>query len=123
MIKYHILTLFENSIDLSNGLEEILRERISRYKKMSIPLDFWLFKDFNIENYLIKNENSFSKSYILVTTNQVFLNWLKLRYGYFQELNKSELILSQAKSEITLDGYYLSSTNPKTIFSNKSLFY
>lgn len=122
MIKYHILAFFENSVELSNGLEEILRERISRYKKMAIPLDFWLFKDLKLNNLLSNNDNSNLITYRLVTTNETFINWLKLRYGYFPEINNFKIPFNIKTNEITLDGYYYTSKNFKNFFNSKNLF-
>lgn len=122
MVKYHILAFFENSVELSNGLEEILRERISRYKKMAIPLDFWLFKDLKLNNLLSNNENSNLITYRLVTTNETFINWLKLRYGYFPEINNFKIPSNIKTNEITLDGYYYTSKNFKNFFNSKNLF-
>lgn len=120
MTNYEVLIILGNTIDLYNDFEEILRERIFYYKKLSIPLDFWIFKNSKIDNSLFdKLKKPFNK-YILLTTNKVFFNWIKLRYGYFENLEA----LSIKKHQYTINGYFtkLNNQNIKNL-SLKSIFF
>ncbi len=111
--KYYLLTIFENTSDLYNGFEEMLRERVYHYKKSLTPLDFWVIKNikFDIEELnKQKNENEFLKGFTIITTNKIFFEWIKLRYGYFENMsnNLTLSILENIKnSTYTVDGFYL----------------
>ena len=113
---------FENQV-----IEELLRERTNYYLTKNKIKDFWLLvsPDFILRTSLndkikltnfysqqsetITDKSSNSPFYIsLVSTNLEFIKWIKLRLGYFEELNvkinenfKSDGI--QGKLSITKD--------------------
>lgn len=111
--KYYLLTIFENTSDLYNGFEEVLRERVYHYKKSSAPLDFWVVKNIKLDIEALnkqKSENEFLKGFTIITTNKIFFEWIKLRYGYFENVSNtlSLSVLENLKnSTYTVDGFYL----------------
>jgi len=117
--RYYLLTFFENTSDLYNGFEEMLRERVYHYKKSLTPLDFWVVKNIKIngknlirqkkENDLLKNFEKISKGFTIITTNKVFFDWIKLRYGYFQNIPINfdfTSLENLTNSTYTIDGFY-----------------
>jgi hypothetical protein len=103
-------SLLENQV-----IEELLRERANYYSVRNKLIDFWLLvsPDFiyscniidkikttnffkkNQKNIkavdLLKNDNSEYYAAI-VSTDKEFINWFKLRIGYFEDLNESKEI-------------------------------
>jgi len=108
--EYYILTIFDSTVESYNGFEEVLRERIYHYKKSLISLDFWILRDIKVNNILKLSDNlsgCFEKSnklvngFTIITTNQIFIDWIRLRYGYFEN------ILNYQNINYTIDGFYL----------------
>jgi hypothetical protein len=82
-------------------IEEILRERSNYYIAQRKTLDFWLLispsfiKLLGLENKIkqtnfIRSQNLTIKYCAIVTTNKEFMNWVKLRLGYFEDITKNE---------------------------------
>jgi hypothetical protein len=99
-------TLLENQV-----IEEILRERATYYSLTKKNNDFWLLispkfifsndiisrikksnfyfqNKSNILSVELKNNENFQFFASIVTTDIEFLKWLKLRIGYFEELDQ-----------------------------------
>nr|YP_010338213.1 hypothetical protein MW556_pgp009 [Erythrolobus coxiae]UNJ17798.1 hypothetical protein [Erythrolobus coxiae] len=66
-------------------LEEVLRERTNYYSMINKKIDFWLITD---PSFLKKPEFSQLEKSIhkpiaaIVSTNRIFIDWIKLRIGY-----------------------------------------
>lgn len=118
--KYYLLTIFENNSDLYNGFEEMIRERVYHYKRSSMPLDFWVIKNikynenlknnYNFENKeinIVEEITNISKGFTVITTNKIFFEWMKLRYGYFENIAQTVNINNLKNPQYTLDGISL----------------
>jgi len=105
--------LFSNQV-----IEEILRERTNYYLSKQKNKDFWLLispkfiqnKDFKtkikLTNFyeqqlkIIKPFNDENEFYVsLITTNLDFIKWIKLRLGYFEDLDSNEILRKDLKSD------------------------
>ena len=104
-------------------IEELLRERSNYYISQNKNPDFWILTSPKyIENKIIKNKiinSNFYKKHInkinlsnlslnkdffacLISTNEDFIDWFKLRIGDFENLNENI-----NKQNYTLDGIQL----------------
>jgi hypothetical protein len=115
-------------------LEEILRERTSSFLIRKKSRDFWLIpaprfiysssfltkleqtnfynkKKNKINEFL--NEKSFSFYSVLLSTDESFINWIKLRLGYFENLSKPD----KSDQNINCDGIFDSFNISKNSFS------
>jgi hypothetical protein len=112
---YYYLVMSQKDLLQNQVMEEVLREKASYYNSRKKNLDYWILisPDFLFKNNLIKKIQS-SKFYnqklkdilivdstnkempfyaTLVSLDKEFMDWIKLRLGYFEnidELNKSE---------------------------------
>jgi hypothetical protein len=102
----------------SQVLEEVLRERAQFCFSKFTSLDFWLTIS---PKFLLSNQidnkiksTTFYKNYLihknkspnfcsLITSNKEFIIWIKLRLGYFEDINKIENFKNET---ITIDGIY-----------------
>jgi hypothetical protein len=98
-------------------LEEILRERSNYYYSKLKSLDFWILispdflsffdkkiKNSNFfQNYKKRMSSNINSSFfsVLITSNKEFLEWIKLRIGYFEDLNSN-----YNPNNYTIDGLY-----------------
>lgn len=82
LVKYYFVVASKQFLITEEPLEEVLRERIQYYRRSKKRIDFWLLptpKFLDAENF--RNvKNKFSKeSLAIVSTNKIFITWLKLR--------------------------------------------
>ena len=130
MNKNYYCIVFEQNDFLKNQvIEELLRERSSYYVNKNLSNDFWILLN---PNFLKNNDilEKFSKTnyfkkfnlekifyVVIVSPNIEFINWIKLRLGYFENLD--ELTYKIFKS----DGVYYSINNDKNakLLSNNYL--
>ena len=110
-IQYHYLIMSQKSLLENQVIEEILRERSTYYTLTNKKTDFWLlisptfayskeiilkirnsnFYQKNKDSILSKelnNKKNFEFFAALVTTDKDFLKWMKLRIGYFEDINE-----------------------------------
>nr|QUE29871.1 Ycf54 [Erythrotrichia carnea] len=86
-------------------LEEILRERVSYYKLTNKSIDFWFIEDPNFFNapqlkkIIGKDTQPFAA---IVSTNRIFINWLKLRVGHVAigQLDESDFVFNNLLENI-----------------------
>lgn len=118
MTKYYYLASSQTRFLQEEVLEEILRERANYYISKKKPLDFWLTispkflqeKKINEKvkktNYYIQRMPSISwrARYdffaVVISTNKEFIKWLKLRIGYFEDIENPET------DDFMVDGFY-----------------
>lgn len=80
--KYYFILASKQFLVTEEPLEEVLRERIQHYRRTKKRIDFWLLPtpEFlyskNYENLLPKIPE---KCLAIVSTNKIFITWLKLR--------------------------------------------
>ena len=109
-INYHYLVMSQKDFLQNQVIEEILREKSSYYMVQNKTPDYWILisPKFLSENNLkekIKNTRFYKnqKSKIifksndsseiefyasLVSSDKEFMNWIKLRLGYFEEIDE-----------------------------------
>jgi Protein of unknown function (DUF2488) len=119
-INYHYLIMSQKDLLQNQVIEEILREKSSYYLAQAKTPDYWIIisptfltdleiniklkktKFFqNQKNKIIvkSNQNEDLEFYAaLVSLDEEFMNWVKLRLGYFEDLFES-------KESSTLDSY------------------
>ena len=89
MNKFHYLLLNKFALINKNSIEEILRERAHYFAKKNRVTDFWVIEYPNFacsKNKLLNEEN---QSYIIISSDKAFINWLALRVGLVSSfLNK-----------------------------------
>ena len=86
-------------------LEEILRERVSYYKAVKKPIDFWFvetpefFTTPQVQKLIVKDDQPFAA---IVSTNRTFINWIKLRVGYVVtgQLSQSDFVANNLLENI-----------------------
>ena len=111
-ITYHYLIMSQKDLLQNQVIEEILREKSSYYATQNKVPDYWIlispefimeggfssklrktqfFK--NQQNKILFNSYNSKKTEFyasLVSLDKDFMNWIKLRLGYFEELNDSD---------------------------------
>ena len=100
MLLYFILIDQKKMLEIE-GLEEVLRERDTYYRKIDKNFNFWVTSYPLIINPSFRNEvknsyyyNSkvnnldFSKTAALISNNELFTVWLANRIGEFENINK-----------------------------------
>lgn len=102
--KYYFIGMSQKDMFKNQVLEEILRERKTYYTIKKHEIDFWIVisPDFlnSIEtkeriletNYYKKLNYNSEKMFVepfscIVSMNKEFLEWIKLRLGYFENIN------------------------------------
>lgn len=80
--KYYFVLASQEFLMTKEPLEEVLRERIQYYSKTKKRIDFWLLptpKFLQADNFK-SVKNKFPQNCIaIVSTNKIFITWLKLR--------------------------------------------
>ena len=85
MTIYYFALASHNFLLAEEPLEEVFRERINYYQSNNRTIDFWLIPN---PSFLEKPEMAPFKNLVpdnavaIISTNSVFINWLKLRIGY-----------------------------------------
>nr|NP_053814.1 hypothetical protein PopuCp019 [Porphyra purpurea]P51204.1 RecName: Full=Uncharacterized protein ycf54; AltName: Full=ORF108 [Porphyra purpurea]AAC08090.1 ORF108 [Porphyra purpurea] len=85
MTTYYFALASQNFLLSEEPLEEVFRERINYYQSNNKEIDFWLIPNPKFLNKpaMIKFKNLVPNEAIaIISTNSIFINWLKLRIGY-----------------------------------------
>lgn len=85
MRKYYFVVASEKFLLFQEPIEEILRERTNYYDSFSKPIDFWLLKDSELSNYpeILKIKETLKVPVAaIISTNESFITWLKLRCSF-----------------------------------------
>ena len=108
-LNYYYIVMSQRDMLENQVLEEILRERANYYLSKKRDLDFWILINptFLNDDFFIKkiiktqffkqhkeeiNDNLNSKFFCsLVSFDKDFIKWIKLRLGYFEDINSNEL--------------------------------
>lgn len=80
--KYYFLLASQEFLISKEPLEEVLRERTQYYTKTKTNIDFWLLPSPNfaeLGRYKFIKDRFSQNSLAIVSTNKVFITWLKLR--------------------------------------------
>jgi len=141
MTEYYYILMSQRDMIQSQVLEEILRERANYYFSKNKNLDFWLtispsfIKDLGIDKKIvttnfysqhksdISNNQGVSFYGCLISLDKEFLNWIKLRLGYFEDISMQNSI--PLNSNLVSDGVYgkltLLNNSMSPLKSNKNL--
>ena len=122
-INYNYLIMSQKDLLQNQVIEEILRERANLYALRKKSNDFWIVisptfiyspeilstikksnfyyqkKEFISTTTFFKNKN-FDFFASLISTDKEFINWFKLRIGYFEEFNN----IKQNQKNFVSDG-------------------
>jgi hypothetical protein len=105
--KYYYIIMSQQDLLENQVIEEIIRERNNYYINRENPLNFWILMSptfllqneifskikkshfFNLKKHeILYNEKFYSG--VILSTNSEYINWLKLRLGYFEDLEKNK---------------------------------
>ena len=117
---YHYIVFEQNDFFKNQVIEELLRERANYYVSKNKEQDFWILlnpkilKTTNIlekikktqywkNNKKLKGDKDLTKYVFLTSTDIEFVKWIKLRIGYFEEIENPLL-----KYDLNSNGIYLS---------------
>ena len=114
---YYYIVMSQKDLFSNQVIEEILRERTNYYLSKNKNKDFWLLISPNFiksekiqiklkqsnfyqqqKDYIkpFKNKKEFYVS--LISTNLKFIKWIKLRLGYFENLDQNKNLCVALKS-------------------------
>jgi hypothetical protein len=84
-MNYYFILASQKFLLEQEPLEEVLRERMQYFKKNNKVVDFWIlpspkFLEINENNIHKLKENLSSSTLCILSTDKIFINWLKLRY-------------------------------------------
>lgn len=80
--KYYFVLASQEFLITKEPLEEVLRERIQYYSKTKKNIDFWLLPTpqfLQAEEFKCLKTKFPPNSIAIVSTNKIFITWLKLR--------------------------------------------
>ena len=131
----HFLLFFQNDFLKNTVIEEILRERTNYNYQQKKQRDFWILVSpsflFNngleqkIEksNYFLeknlKNIEQNSKYIVIISHKLEFINWIKLRLGFFESINNFEE--NNEKKIFRSNGIYGIIENKEQVNSNSNI--
>jgi hypothetical protein len=72
----------------NEALEEILRERIGYYLSKGKTIDFWILDNPSFLDLKNLNQKRYS---VLISLDNTFISWVRLRLGYFDSLEMSKV--------------------------------
>ena len=107
-MQYYYIVMSQKEMLQNQVLEEILRERANYYLSKGKPIDFWIsispdflknneMKDiirksnfYSQQQQNILSESNLNKEFYsaLISLDREFLNWIKLRLGYFENIQE-----------------------------------
>lgn len=126
MTKLHYIIMSQKDVIKNQVLEEILRERASYYNAKQQEQDFWIITNptllFEGKNYskILKSKfykqqlnkikykslnTNFSEDFLgaIISTNLKFIEWLRLRLGYFEQYDS---IKDNTEASYVSDGVF-----------------
>lgn len=120
-LSFYYLMMSQEDITSNQVLEEILREKATNYSLNNKILDFWitispslieklgieeLFKEtiFYEQQKKLKGNKNNQFYGCLISTDKNFINWVKLRLGYFENLNDNQELNSLKSKNFVSDG-------------------
>ena len=85
MTTYYFALASQNFLLIEEPLEEVFRERVNYYKAHNKAIDFWLIPNpsfLNKPEMVHFKDLAHDNTLAVISTNSLFINWLKLRIGY-----------------------------------------
>jgi hypothetical protein len=125
---YHFIIFEQNDVFKNQTIEELLRERANYYISKNKLSDFWILLNplfikepsfidkLKQTNYCKKFKGSNLDFSVLVSTDIEFIKWIKLRIGFFEDLNDPLL-----KTDLTSNGVYFQLNFSDPIFKKSVL--
>ena len=105
-VTYYFIIASQNFLLKEEPLEEVLRERFQYCQRESKPMNFWLVRSpkfLDSPNMKKLREKLPTDSVAIISTNESFVRWLKLRYhhvGIGSFVSPSKHILTPLRSKI-----------------------
>lgn len=107
--KLYFIAMSQKDLFKNEVLEEILRERKTFYTAKNQEIDFWILIAPNFLNSTILKENTLETNYYrqlnlkldadpiesfgcIISMNKEFLDWIKLRLGFFDNITQDKKI-------------------------------
>jgi hypothetical protein len=110
-MNYYFLLFSQKNIFNNQVLEEILRERSNSYFLRNKISDFWILispkflsnfkQSLDNSSFLFTNQKTFYG--VIISPNKDFIEWLKLRLGYFIDIENTKEEFADI-TKITIDG-------------------
>jgi hypothetical protein len=136
IMKYYYLAMTQQDFLKNQVIEEVIRERTNYYINRKDCLNFWVVMSPDFLNHIEIKEKIFRTNFFfqkkneienqnklytacIITTDYDYLLWLKLRLGYFENINENEISLNTSLRSDGIFGIFdlkLSNTpfsNPK----------
>ena len=125
---YHFIIFEQNDMFKNQTIEELLRERGSYYNTKNKLSDFWILlnpvfikeaaflEKLKLTNYCNKFKNGNLDFSVLVSTDIEFIKWIKLRVGFFEDLNEP-----LQRKDLTSNGVYFNLNFSDKIFKKSVL--
>jgi hypothetical protein len=126
-VVYHYLILSQKDLLENQCIEELLRERTTYYSMRKKHRDFWMtispafiylpsiFNQIKSTQFYLQKKQSLSSNLLeqsdqnnffasLISLDKEFINWLQLRLGYFENLEKQEIDQNKKEKTFVSDG-------------------
>jgi hypothetical protein len=140
--EYHFLLMSQQDLLQNEAIEEIVRERTTSNFLQNKKNDFWIIVSpkfvlnseislkieksnfYNQKKQSILSNLDNSKFYVaIISLNKEFINWLKLRLGYFEDINNlSSNKLEDTNNSYTSNGICGTLSNSLNVNQNKQKF-
>lgn len=83
---YYFILASDKFLLKEEPLEEVLRERVQHYQRVEKSIDFWLVRSPQFYtstqfSYLQNNLPNVRECTAIISTEESFINWLKLRFN------------------------------------------
>mmetsp|Transcript_4578 Transcript_4578/g.9840 ORF Transcript_4578/g.9840 Transcript_4578/m.9840 type:complete len:108 (+) Transcript_4578:206-529(+) len=104
MAKYYFAVASKKFLLEEEPLEEVLRERTNYYSMINKTIDFWLISNpsfFQKTEFLQLKQAMNKPIAAIVSTNPVFIDWIKLRIGYVFTGEFEEASIDHIKNELS----------------------
>ena len=125
---YHFIIFEQKDIFKNETVEELLRERANYYINKNKLCDFWILlnpffikepsflEKLKLTNYCNKFKNTNLDFSVLVSTDIEFIKWIKLRIGFFEDLNDP-----LPRKDLTSNGVYFNLNFSDSLFKKSVL--
>lgn len=106
MGKYYYLFLPQVFLAKNEVFEELLRERVNYYIEKNRPIDFWIIPSplYFLESMTIVSSDNLSNYLAIISTNEEFILWIKLRIGFITSINRLTITENLEKKDLKLYG-------------------
>ena len=119
-LTYHYLVMTQKDLLENQCFEEILREKTTYYFNRKKERDFWLlispkfiyspeiFKKMKQSHFYNQKKGTISSRSnfftVLISLDKEFINWISLRLGYFENIDKNQYLEDLKTKSFVSDG-------------------